>query len=106
MQGGNRMELIKSAIAGTMESSDVRIILEPNHGGGIEIHLESVAKATFGDAIEATVRQVLAEFDVKDACITLNDRGALDCTIRARMQCAVCRAAETKYDWGKVDFHV
>ena len=100
------MELKKPAVAGTVESSDVMIMLEPNPGAGIEINLESAVKEMFGDAIEATVREVLREFDVADARVNINDRGALDFTIRARTQCAVCRAAEIAFDWGREDRHV
>lgn len=97
------MELKKPAMAGTTESSDVMITLRPNPGRGIEIDLASDVKAMFGDAIEATVREVLKEFDVTDAWVGVVDKGALDFAIRARMQCAVCRAAEISYDWGKGD---
>ena len=97
------MELKKPAIAGTLESSDVQITLRPNPGQGIQIHLESDVKALFGDAIEATVQAVLDEFQVSDALVEVNDKGALDFAIRARMECAVCRAAEIQYNWGKED---
>ena len=97
------MELKKPAMAGTLESSDVQITLYPNSGRGIEIELKSDVKAMFGDAIEATIRAVLAEFDVKDARVEVNDKGALDFAIRARMECAVCRAAEVSFDWGRSD---
>lgn len=97
------MELKKPAMAGTLESSDVQITLRPNLGQGIQINLQSDVKAMFGEAIEATVRAVLEEFDVKDALVDVNDKGALDFAIRARMQCAVCRAAEVSFDWGKGD---
>ena len=97
------MELKKPAVAGTLESSDVQITLRPNPGQGIQIHLESDVKTLFGDAIEATVRGVLDEFQVTDALVEINDKGALDFAIRARMECAVCRAAEIRYDWGKED---
>lgn len=97
------MELKKPAMAGTLESSDVQITLYPNPGRGIEIELKSDVKAMFGDAIEATIRAVLAEFDVKDARVEVNDKGALDFAIRARMECAVCRAAEVSFDWGRSD---
>ena len=86
-----------------MESSDIMVTLRPNEGRGIEIDIQSDVKATFGDAIEATIREVLAEFSVTDAVVAGVDKGALDCVIRARMQCAVCRAAEVSYDWGKED---
>lgn len=99
------MELKKPAVAGTMESSDIMVTLRPNENGGIEIDIQSDVKATFGDAIEATVREVLADFGVENAVVAVVDKGALDFVIRARMQCAVCRAAEVSYDWGKEDQH-
>ncbi len=97
------MILNHPAMAGTLESSDVQISLLPNPGQGIEIQLESDVKAQFGDAICATVREVLAEFDIGDAQVLLRDKGALDCVIRARLRCAVCRATDTKYDWTRED---
>ena len=97
------MELKKPAMAGTLESSDVQITLRPNPGQGIQIHLESDVKTLFGDAIEATVLEVLDQFRVTDALVDVNDKGALDFAIRARMECAICRAAEIQYAWGTED---
>ena len=99
------MELKQPAMAGTMESSDIQITLRPNPGGGIVIDLKSDVMTTFGDAIQATIREVLEEFDVRDAQVTAVDKGALDFVIRARMQCAVCRAAGIEYDWSREDRH-
>ena len=97
------MELKKPAIAGTVESSDVMIAIQPNPGQGIDIQIQSDVMVMFGEAIEKTVRDVLAEFDVKDAKVSVNDRGALDFAIRARMQCAITRSAELSFDWSKDD---
>ena len=97
------MELKKPAMAGTLESSDVQITLRPNLGQGIVIQLQSDVKTLFGDAIEATVREVLNQFQVTDALVDVNDKGALDFAIRARMECAICRGAEIAYNWGKED---
>ena len=83
------MELKKPAVAGTMESSDIMVMIRPNEEKGIEIDIQSDVKATFGDAIEATIREVLADFDVNDAVVAVVDKGALDFVIRARMQCAI-----------------
>ncbi len=99
------MELKKPAVAGTMESSDIMVTLRPNEGCGIELDIQSDVKATFGEAIEASICEVLAEFGVTDAHVAVVDKGALDFVIRARMQCAICRAAEIPYDWGKEDRH-
>lgn len=91
------------AVAGTLESSDVQIAIAPNPGGGIDIDLESDVKAQFGEAIEATVRSVLDEFEISEASVRLLDKGALDCVIRARLRCAVCRSAQEPYDWTRED---
>ena len=97
------MQLKNPAVAGTLESSDVQITLRPNPQGGIELSLESVVRAMFGDSIRETVLQVLREFQIEDALVEVNDKGALDHVIRSRMQAAVCRATGCRYDWSKED---
>lgn len=97
------MKLIKPALAGTLESSDIQITIAPNPGQGIQIELESVVKAQFGDAIENTVHQVLQQMDVTEAHVQLVDKGALDCVIRARLQCAICQSAQQPYNWAWED---
>ena len=68
------MELKKPAVAGTMESSDIMVMIRPNEEKGIEIDIQSDVKATFDDAIEATIREVLADFDVNDAVVAVVDK--------------------------------
>ena len=94
------MEIKKPAIAGTVESSDCMIALRPGTNG-IHIDLSSDVEMMFGKSILATAETVLQEMGVRDAEVSIVDHGALDCVIRARMQCAVCRAAEQPYDWRK-----
>lgn len=97
------MEIKEVSVAGTLESGDVEITLYPNPGKGIKIELESDVRLQFGGAIERAVREELSRFSVEDACVRLVDKGALDCVIRARLACAVCRSAGVRYDWGKED---
>lgn len=87
------MEIVRSASAGTMESSDVYVEIEPGRGQ-VEIHLDSVVQVQFGDSIEAVVRQVLSENGVENASVRVVDRGALECVIRARVETAVLRGKE------------
>ena len=87
------MEIVKNASAGTMESSDAYVEIEPGTAG-LQVELESVVKLQFGDAIESVVRQVLAENGVTDATVRVHDRGALECVIRARVETAVLRGKE------------
>ena len=84
------MEIIKNASAGTMESSDAYVEIEPGQGG-LNIQLESVVLGQFGDDIDRTIRQVLAEQDVSNANVRVIDRGALECVLRARVETAVLR---------------
>ncbi|HOS69384.1 MAG TPA: citrate lyase acyl carrier protein [Bacillota bacterium] len=93
------MQLKHPAVAGTLESCDVQVTIHPNDGMGLDIHIESIVKAQFGDAILETVRDVLAAFEVFDASVYLVDKGALDWVIRSRMQAAICRAADCSFDW-------
>ena len=84
------MNILKNACAGTMESSDAYVEIEP--GTTLSIHIESIVKKQFGDKIELAVREVLAEQGVGNATVRVMDRGALDCVIRARVEAAVKRS--------------
>ena len=83
-------KIICRATAGTLESSDVFVTLEP-HEAGLEIEIDSVVKNQYGDAIRAAVEDVLKEQNVTAARVSVVDRGALDCVIRARVATAVLR---------------
>ena len=87
------MEIIKRASAGTMESSDAYVEIEPAQSG-ITVELESVVLAQFGDQIRETVLDVLADQGVEHAAVRVIDRGALECVIRARVEAAICRGRE------------
>lgn len=84
------MKIVKSASAGTMESSDAYVEIEPAEEG-ILIQLESVVQAQFGDSIRAAVQDVLQSEGVQSASLRIIDRGALECVIRARVEAAICR---------------
>ena len=83
------MEIKKSAVAGTMESSDVYVEIEPAQQ--LELQLESVVLGQFGQAIEQVVRSVLQEQGVTGAKVRIVDRGALECVLRARVETAIVR---------------
>lgn len=84
------MEIKNRASAGTMESSDVYVELEPAQSG-LELQIESVVLSQFGDDIRAAVEDVLKEQGVSSARVRVVDRGALECVIRARVETAVLR---------------
>lgn len=93
------MEIKKIANAGTLESSDIQIVIAPWESG-IEIQLESAVMAQFGESIEEVIMETLKEMGVKAAKVNANDKGAIDSVIKSRVQTAVMRAAEKKnFKW-------
>jgi len=96
------MDIKTIAMAGTLESSDVSIIVEPNKGGGILLEIDSLVDKQFGDQIKEVINKTLDELKVKNAIIKVKDKGALDCVIKARLQAAVLRATQSKtFNWGE-----
>lgn len=85
------MEIKNKATAGSLESSDVQVLVEPNQGG-IELEIESLVFNQFGQEIERTVREVLDDFNVSNIKILINDKGAVDYVIKARVETALKRA--------------
>ncbi|MBQ9838238.1 MAG: citrate lyase acyl carrier protein [Oscillospiraceae bacterium] len=83
------MQIVKNAAAGTMESSDVYVEIEPAQE--LTVQLESVVKVQFGESILEVVRDVLKENGVENASVRVVDRGALECVIRARVETAIHR---------------
>ncbi len=93
------MKIVKAAQAGTVESSDIVVKIEPNETG-VEIELTSSVFQQYGTQIEAVIRETLKELGVENARVVAVDKGALDCTVRARTQAAAFRAADsTDYPW-------
>ena len=84
------MKLVKAAMAGTMEPSDVMVMVEP--ADDLTIDLESNVAKQFGASIKASVLEVAEKMAITGAAIKLVDHGALDFTIRARMETALKRA--------------
>ena len=97
------MNIITTGVAGTMESSDIIVTVEPKAGEGIDLTLESDVMQQFGKQIEKVIRDTLAELGVNSARVSAVDKGALDCTVAARTMAAAYRAAEsTDYVFNEV----
>jgi citrate lyase subunit gamma (acyl carrier protein) len=95
------MEIKKTAVAGTLESSDCMVTIEPAEKG-LELELESTVIRQYGRQIRKVANETLKRLEVKKARVSIVDKGALDCTIKARVECAVMRAAEHegRVNWG------
>ncbi len=87
------MKIIKTGSAGTLESSDVLITVRSNNGRGVEITLSSTVEKQFGKQIRSVVLETLRQFDITEAAVDIQDKGALDCAIQARLIAAAHRAA-------------
>lgn len=83
---------IKNAVAGTLESGDIQVQIAPNDNKGLQINLESSVAFQFGEQIKKVITETLTELGVDNALVQANDKGALDCTIRARVTAAAVRA--------------
>ncbi len=86
------MEITRKVQAGTMQSSDLMIFLEPAPSLAIEI--ESTVKKQFEHLIRAKIEDVLKKHDITTGLVRITDRGALDYAIEARMESALQRAAQ------------
>ncbi len=89
------MKIVRNGQAGTLESGDVMVIVSPRSpeaGAQLELEVHSIVEAQYGEEIRRVVRETLSELGVVDARVTIQDRGALDYCIRARVEAAAHRA--------------
>ena len=98
MNGGGPMLLERTGVAGSLESCDalVMVILSPDREG-VEIELESPSIASFGEEMKRAVIETLESLDVQHGYVKVQDRGSLDCTLRARTETAARRALAAPY---------
>ncbi|MBS9336156.1 citrate lyase acyl carrier protein [Fructobacillus papyrifericola] len=89
------MEIKQTALAGTLESSDIQIMLSEG-SDGIHFDLTSDVKKQFGDDIMATIKDVLAAYDIEKANVKVIDKGALTPVIKARAITVAQRALDLK----------
>lgn len=87
------MEIIRVGMAGTLESCDASITIQPldRDEAGIVLAVECPDKR-FSSHVARAVRSALTEVGVTSARVSVRDRSALDCTLRARV-IAACRRA-------------
>ena len=98
------MTILNCAVAGTLESSDAQVTVEPN-SSGIVLEISSSVMNQYGRQIRDTVLETLNRLEVKNAVVTVVDKGALDCTLKARVECAVyrsCNESAANIPWGGV----
>ncbi|MCH4895380.1 MAG: citrate lyase acyl carrier protein [Marinifilaceae bacterium] len=85
------MKIINKAQAGSFESSDILVMVEPSDAKGRNIEFSSTVGIQYGESILAEIHSVLDEMNVEDVQMIVNDKGALVPTIRARVETAITR---------------
>ena len=95
------MEITRPAVAGTLESSDCQVMIEEGDGK-VEFSLESSVINQYGNQIRKVALETLNNLGVNNAKVTMIDKGALDCTIKARIEAAIYRSVLQTEDlpWG------
>jgi citrate lyase subunit gamma (acyl carrier protein) len=87
------LKLKKTAQAGSLESCDILITVEPGKSGsGFILELESPSLSQFGDQIESEIKEMVDLLSIKDVKITAVDKGSLSYCIKARTETALRRA--------------
>ena len=84
------MEIARKAQAGTMQSSDLLVFVEP--ADHLVIDIESTVLKQFEHLIRQRIEEKLSELGVSCGKVRVSDRGALDYAIDARIEAAVKRA--------------
>jgi citrate lyase subunit gamma (acyl carrier protein) len=84
------MKIARRAQAGTMQSSDLQVFLEP--ADTLNIEIESTVKKQFEHLIRQKIEEVLGRHGVTAGTVRITDRGALDYAIEARLETALRRA--------------
>jgi citrate lyase subunit gamma (acyl carrier protein) len=85
------MSIGKKAQAGTIQSSDLMVFVEP--AAALVIEIESTVKRQFEHLIREKIEAVLLAHGVTAGKVRVSDRGALDYAIQARLETALARAA-------------
>lgn len=68
------------------------IRISPSEEKGLHVELQSTVAYQFGRQIKQVITETLEGLDIHDAQVRAMDKGALDCTIRARVTAAAVRA--------------
>ena len=75
--------------------SDCFVTLELCDKHGLEISIESKVGALFGDSIRTLASDILFHFEIEHAKLNIEDRGALDFVLAARIEAAIKRCVDT-----------
>lgn len=82
---------MKIGVCGTMESNDCYVTVSENFTSDNVIEIKSIVDDFFHDEILKCINDTLEELKIKGVNVSINDKGALDFTIKARTITAIER---------------
>ena len=88
----------KIGIAGNHDQgvkSDCKVQFELLQDGGIQINIKSKVDALYGKSIEKLAREILSYFNIENAKLIIEDSGALDFVLAARIEAAIKMIVDT-----------
>ncbi|MDD4569722.1 MAG: citrate lyase acyl carrier protein [Tepidanaerobacteraceae bacterium] len=86
------MTIIRQASAGSLESSDCFVMVRPDKD--LKIDLESIVINRYGQKIRQVILQTIKEMGINNGYFKIQDKGALDYCLRARVRTVIKRAGE------------
>ena len=95
------MEIKETASAGTIDKCDCLVTVSKGDGD-IKINLSSKVLYQYGDSIRNTILQTLKKLDVNDVTVDVEDMGAFEYVIVARLEAAIYRSQKQmdQIPWG------
>ena len=96
------MNMNKQSTAGNRGpgiKSDCYVELELLPYGGIQIELKSKVKALYGESIKRLANDILNVFGIKNARLSIEDTGALEIIIAARIEAAIKKIVDTDLEY-------
>lgn len=85
------MKIYKEAVAGSLESCDCLVMVKPFDS--LKVEIDSVVMERYGGRIREVVEETIREMGVDRGYFKVQDRGALDYCLRARVKSAIRRAS-------------
>ena len=95
------MEIKETASAGTIEKCDCLVTVSKGEGD-IKINLSSKVLYQYGDSIKNTILQTLKKLHINDVTVDVEDMGAFEYVIVARLEAAIYRSQKQmdQIPWG------
>ena len=88
----SRLILLKTASAGTLESSDCLVTASPAEK--LKLEYKGANSEIFAERTMQLVESIVKNHGLNGAGISIQDQGALEITIKARLETALMRAVK------------